>query len=263
MRFNFEVGDTFIMNTDAEIIADQLMMGQEIKTIQKITSSEKYEVLNASSDLYTIKMTYLKTTSDTESPMASVKLDSERGDPTDIILSSQMGNSFIFTIDKKGNLGEITGLEEIKSTVTEKLKGTIYETATEEAIKMYSQESIKTLLENMFLFYPQEETDQWSISRNGSFNNMPAQIETDYSLLEETQILAQSNVVIEGIGNFNGFDMDMDISGQQNSTITLNPQNGLPISIVTSNSLEGTLVAQGLNIATEINSQFSITITQQ
>src|SRR5690606_37599095 len=94
----------------------QEAMGQEIKTIQEITSDYLYDVLSVQNGITTINVTFRAIKMDMDiSGIKRVSFDSDRpeeGTPELSALKNMVGKSFVMGVNEEGTVLSVQGLAE-------------------------------------------------------------------------------------------------------------------------------------------------------
>ncbi len=258
--YNLGVGDTYTLITDTDVSIDQMMMGQALSTTQNASTSEKLEVLEAMNNTFTIQVTLMSSKLSISSPMGSQSMSSEGETANDILMKVQVGTSYSFRMDNKGKILEINGLDEVRTAIKDGLAGTAMAMAADQVASAYVEQNIKSQWQTRFSIYPEEEASKWTSTGNYILNNMPVDLNSSFTMIGETEIEVNSDLVIKGQGSFNGMAVDNDLSGTQGGTFTLDKNSGIPVSTELTSKLEGTVSAQGMSIPMTLVSVNKITI---
>lgn len=258
--YNLNVGDTYTITSDAEVNIDQMVFGQASTTVQKSGGTEKIEIIEKEGNVFTIQVTVISLTGELAGSIGSQSMSSEGDALADLPMKVQKGAMYSFTMDDKGNILEINGLEEIRNKIKTGLAGTSMAMAAKEVAKAYSDENIKSQWKIRFSIYPEEPADTWTISGDYMLNNFPAELTTWFEISGENQITSNSELTLNGAGSFNGISLESNLIGGQTAEITVDSESGIPLSIESENKIEGTVTTQGMSIPMTINSTGKITI---
>jgi hypothetical protein len=155
IKFNLPKGAKYehAMNTEMKI--DQLAGGQNPEMRNDIGFTYLFEVMNDSAGWKTLAATITKMTMDMEAMGRTMHFDTDRPfedttGPTAIlgqILGAMKGSQFSFTINEKGDVGEVMGLKEMQEKIIagipngrEMISG-MQESFDEEAIRQNMQQA--------------------------------------------------------------------------------------------------------------------------
>lgn len=230
-----------------------------------------------------IETQYTKLKMVTNSFIMSLSMDSEGSQEEDgnKIMKSMTGKPFFFTLSKTGKVEKVEGVENIYSSlnaleldddVVNKTKKTLQQTINEK--------SIKTLLENGLLSYPEKSVktgDKWNTSTVQAVN-FPMNIDHTWSLKDSDGTTA--TVLSEGklttidkdkVNNLvNGMKSKSDLAGTQNVNGRVDIKSGWPKEIKIVSDLKGTmtllaggLIPQDMEIPMTVNIETNYTIVKK
>lgn len=255
--YNFTKGDTFISNSVVDQVITQSVMGQSMEIKQITTTSEKIEVLGVSGDSFTLSLTNISTKLEVNSPQGSQTIDSEGSGPSDGLYKALKGTSYQFTLTRNGTVSNITGLDAARDSLTKELTGTPMAAALDQVLASFSDKSIQSSLENRFSIFAEDGSEQWTTSREMTINNMPVTVESEYLYASDDVIMVNSQLSIAGKIVAMGTEMDADLSGTQESMVTLD-NTGICTLLEVTSTIEGSVNAQGLTVPISV---LSVTTT--
>lgn len=245
--YNFTKGDTFTSNSVVDQVITQSVMGQSMEIKQITTTSEKIEVLGVSGDSFTLSLTNLSTKLEVNSPQGSQTIDSEGNGPSDGLYKALKGMSYQFTLSKNGTVSNITGLDAVRDSLTKELTGTPLAAALGQVLASFSDKSIQSSLENRFSIFAEDGSEQWTTSREMTINNMPVSTDSEYLYASDDVIMVNSQLSIKGKIVAMGTEMDADLSGTQESMMTLD-STGICTLLEVTSTIDGSVNAQGLTV---------------
>lgn len=262
-QYNFEVGDTYVANSTIEQETSQMVMGTEQSQSSQTTSTETYEIIEATDDTYTIRNTINKMRTETQSQMGNQVLDSEGDSPSDLGLKAMSGKSFTFTIDRHGNILGFGGLEEVRAAVEKELEGTSVAVQASQFAQTYTEESLRNSIAGVFSIYPDEPADEWTKNRNMVRAGAPTDIAVTYSWKDDETIDVSAEVTVDGEMNQGGMQMNINLSGNQTGTLTIDPETGMVKEAINNGDMTGIVSTQGMEIPMTITTTVTNTITKQ
>ena len=261
--YNFEKGDTFIVETEANQSTVLTMMGQEVVSGQVVVASAKFEVLEVNGSEFTFNSTTMSMKVNMSGPGSNITIDSEGQTENDKIFSILKGKSYQFTITRTGEVLSITGVEEIQQALAQELQGTPLAMIASQILQGLSENSTRVQLENQFAIYPDEPTEQWTKTDTREVNGLPVNMTSEFLFAGDTELIVSSEITIKGSFTNQGQQMEADMTGTAERTLTLDPATGICTSMESNQSMEGTVVTQGMSIPIKVSSDSKITATKQ
>lgn len=260
--FNLEVGSSYHIKVNQSQVISQMIMGtpNAINTENEILELLEVEEVKANGD-YRLKLTILEQKTVVASPMISMVEDSENASIGSGLYPALKNSSYSFTMSNKGKILEIIGLDDIKKNLTNKLSSNAQASAQIDAI--FSEELIRSTLENRFSFFPTSDEMNWTEDKTVTMNAMPIEMATKYSYDSNSIIKAISDITIDATTVQMGTNVDLDLTGNQNATYTLNEVTGIPSSLVSVGDIKGNASAAGMQIPMTIKTDTKTTFTSQ
>ena len=258
-QYNFNKGDSFITTTSVDQIITQMMMGQEMEISNVVETVEQYDITAVDNGVFTIKVTSLSNKTTVGSPMGNQTMSSEGTSPNDLTMKAITGVEYSFTMNKSGNILEVTGTEAAQAHVKEVLEGTAMAQAIGQISAAFTEESLSSNLDTKFNIYPESPSSEWVKEKNLTLNSMPVSLRAEYSLTGN-KVSMDGTMTISGQGIFNGMQLDMDMEGNQNGTYEINKESGAVLSSESEAEITGSVSAQGMTIPMVIVSTTKITM---
>ena len=213
--------------------------------------------------------------------MMDLDMSSQSGDttnPMNIMMRSLVNNNFNQTISSKGNIREISGLDEI---ILQKMEKISLADEQKEEFKRNFLESFgeKAIRENNLqnsVFYPDSlvgSGDSWFITMTISSYGIPMHLLLDVKLKELTgnhAIFITEGILAARKNNESGNRIEpgisYDLAGTQVSEVKINLQNGIIENSITTQFIHGKVSAPDANspgnyieISLKINSRSTLT----
>lgn len=260
--YNLTKGDSYTSTSVVNQVITQTVMGQKNVINQDITTVQTLEVVDVNGSEFTLAATNVSTKLELSSVMFSQTIDSEGGAETDGVFRVLKGKSYQFTINEKGEVLEITGLEEIQAAITEELQGSPLAAQAGQISAAYSEETIGANLENQFSIYPETNTEAWNKKRDISINGLPVTLDSQYLYEDDTHILVSSELTVNGKMVQAGMEIDATLEGTQEAKLTLDPSSGICTVYDASQLMDGTITTQGMQIPMSVESSTKITTSK-
>lgn len=260
--YNLEVGSSYHIEVDQSQEISQIIMGAPNTITTENASLELLEVenINAVGD-YTLRLTVLSQKTVVASPMMSMVEDSENPDMGSGLYVALKNSSYQFEMTKAGEIKNIMGLDEVKASLNEKLSGNPQSAAQIEAL--FDEDLIRSTLELRFSFFPNAGDTEWSENKTMTMNNMPIEMATNYAYDNDFTISADSDITIDATTVQMGTNVELDLTGTQNATYTLNENTGFPTNFDSVNDITGNASAAGMQIPMTIRTDTKTTFTKQ
>ena len=261
--YNLTKGDSYSTDSKINQVITQTVMGQKSVINQDITSSETLEVVAADGTNFTLKATNVSTKLELSSIMFSQTIDSEGTTETDGVFRVLKGKSYQFTMNEFGEILEITGLEEIQAAITEELQGSALAAQAGQITAAYSEETVRANLENQFSIYPTSKMEAWNKKRDASVNGLPVTLDSQYLYEDDSTILVNSELTVNGKINQGGMQLDAALEGTQEAKLTLDPASGICTVYDASQMMEGSVTTQGMQIPMSVETSTKITTSKK
>jgi hypothetical protein len=263
LQYKFKVGDEYEYIQASKQNAVQTLPGMgETKMEGNLggTMILKIKSVDANGSAR-IETQYSKLKMVTTSFIMSMSLDSEGSQEEDgnKIMKSMTGKTFFFTLTKAGKVENVEGVENLYSGLGSLNLDEGVVTNTRKALQQtINDKSIKTLLENGLISYPEKavkDGDQWNTSSVQAVN-FPMKIENKWTLASSDASTANitcagdlSTIDKEKINNLvNGMKSKSDLTGTQNVDGKVDIKTGWPKEVKIISNLKGkmTLLQGGM-----------------
>lgn len=250
--YTLEVGQTFLNTTTVNTSTSVSVNGQLMDTEQKMISVDEYQVIGVKDGNFVLSGKNISSKVDVTSGMGSQSLSSEGSSPADFTLKILKDKTYTFTMNKFGEILEVSGLSAIRDSLMNQVKGTPLEANSEQLTMSFEEENMKSNLENKFWVYPKTMSETWTQSKSTNMNNMPATINATFTRVSANELSVSNNLTIQGDAVQMGMAMKMDIKGTSEGTYTLNKSNGIITQFVNTAKMTGTVNTQGMSLPISI-----------
>ena len=242
-EYNIKKGDSFTQTIVSNIKMIQEMMGQEMEIITQATIKNTYKVNEIKNELITIDMVYnsIETVQEMMGQKMLMGSESSLSDPmfgeVNTMFKSLTQTPISITINKKGEVKEIKGIEKLQQAMMESIKDPNNTIITQVSQQFIGEEAIKNSFEQaMNIFFPEKAViigDSWekSLFINQSQINIDAIMKI--TLLSVTNNVATLKVeTILGSESksysveINGMNVNMVMNGTQTGTIKIDLNTG-------------------------------------
>ncbi len=267
LKFNLQPGDQYLFSSVMKQNIVQTLMGQQMTTIQQVTTDYVYAIQSVENGLTTINVTFSTIKMDMDiAGMQSVSFDSANPDAATSelkALSNLVGQSFLMQVDESGRVKKIEGLAEIIASVggqqAEILKQSFGDSSMiqnmNQVTNIYPNKKVgrgdswtKTFSGSIAGFLQSEATSAFSLS----------DIEGDLAILRTDGQMSFSKLEGPG-GNPMLAGAEFNLNGTQTGTFEVDIKSGLPISAKLKQDITGNIDVQGMQIPTNIESDITIT----
>lgn len=263
LRYKFSVGDEYEYVQVSKQNAIQNLPGMgEMKMegmlggtmLMKIKSVDERGSARIETQYSKLKMV-------TNSFILSVSMDSEGSQDEDgnKIMKAMTGKTFFFNLSKTGSVEKVEGVENLYSGFSSLNLEDEFVTKTKKTLQQtINEKSIKTLLENGLLSYPEKSVktgDKWNTSTVQAVN-FPMNIDNTWSLKDSdgrtATVLSDGKLTTidkDKVNNLvNGMKSKSDLAGTQTLSGKVDITSGWPKQIKIISDLKGTmtLLAGGL-----------------
>jgi hypothetical protein len=210
--FNLKVGSSYHITSSQSLETSQIIMGAPNTTNIENETLELLEVLeiNSNGD-YHLKLTTLQQKSVIKSAMMTMVEDSENPEIGSGLFPALKNTHYSFIMNKKGEILEINGLDEVKNTLASVLEGNLQ--ASAQIGSLLNEETIKSTLQLRFSYFPNSTQMEWSNESTMTMNSMPVNIQNNFSYKDNTTLKAQRNLSIDATTTQMGTNVELNLTG--------------------------------------------------
>ncbi|MDR1554345.1 MAG: DUF6263 family protein [Prevotellaceae bacterium] len=265
-EFNFEKGSTFKQKTLTESKSSQELMGQKMESTIAMTADMSFDVKDFENNLYKVDMKYDAVKMDMLIAGMSLSFDSNTtedkayGQNMSPIFKAMVNIPFEVEMNKKGKVFSVTGFENITAAMLDAMSE-LDENTTNQMLQQignsYSEESIKSTLEQSFAYFPENEVaagDTWK--KDMDINIMNTTINVTMNITLEKVVDNIASLKAEGtiktvkdiIQDLNGIEAKTSLSGNQTINLQIDLKTCWIVSGEIRQSLVGETNAMGMKI---------------
>lgn len=259
--YSLKAGDIIIADSESNQEISQLLMGQE-NVIKTITSTKEMIMVDSYIEgIYTIRLQTLAIRVEVDAAGMKQVADSEDPGSGGGFLAKLKNTSYSFTMDKNGTILDIIGLESLRDSL---YSGQMANPQVATQVNQFlGDDVVRYNLLSRFSIYPTSETKSWDLASQFTLNGMPVNFKSTYTIESAESITSDGTMTIEGSSVQMGMPVDLNLSGTQNSTYSIDPSNGFLKSAETTSDISGMVEAQGLQIPMTIFNSAKSTFTKQ
>lgn len=185
--------------------------------------------------------------------------DSENPEIGSGLFPALKNTHYSFIMNKKGEILEINGLDEVKNTLASVLEGNLQ--ASAQIGSLLNEETIKSTLQLRFSYFPNSTQMEWSNESTMTMNSMPVNIQNNFSYKDNTTLKAQRNLSIDATTTQMGTNVELNLTGDQEDVYTLDETSGIPLNVVSVSNMSGNALAAGMTIPMTIRSESKASFT--
>lgn len=261
--YNLKKGDKFSLTRINSVTTIQEAMGQSIETKQIETTIEDLEVTESTGDAFIIQVNTGRRKINISSPMMSQVMDSDLAGDQNKPFKMMTGKPFSFKMNKKGQILEVIGLDNMKAAMRKEMMSSAFAEATDDLLSVYAESAVKSILEAQFTFYNTGSGDTWTQKSSVVATNIPIELTNNLSWDNDKTILSQADIKLNSSTNLGGLDMKFVLAGDQKAIIDLDQKSGFPLKVQVLQELKGSMQAQGQDIPMTMTTETTTTIVKK
>jgi hypothetical protein len=267
LKLQMPAGNTYDYTMVMDMNMNQEMMGQQMEMETKLTYGYVFEVLKDSADWKTIRSTIGRMRMDMKAMGMNMSLDTDNPSDSSGMLGSayklfagMKGKQFSFTINDKGEVGQITGLKEIRDAMLAEMPN---EPGMEKQMEgTLDEESFRQNLEQSFNIFPAKDVavgESWTKTSNLKAQGMNIKSENTYTLesvkdgrafIKVKQKLSSGKTEVK--------DAEMTMDGTGDGTYTYEQATGMVLGGDLKWKMNMEVSAQGKKVPVKMDMDISI-----
>ena len=267
LSFNPEKGKKYEYQTEAVIMTNIAVMGQNISTEMEMSMKYLMEVVGKTSQETLAQFTYQDISYIVTSPMMNMGYDSKNPseNPSDMdkmiekIFSAFIGKSFALSVAPDGTVNSVTGMDAIVESMTQSVAagGQIAAQISEAVKQQFNENATKNMFEQSFKFYPENTVkagDSWTVDNTLEISNMDTKTKTKYTIKEIKKNIAA--IAVESTLEMKpGAGMEGTLTGTQTGTMQVDTKTGMPVLHDMSQTIKGPIKSQGMEMLMEMTTK--------
>lgn len=230
LRFNLKKGTTYEMTMTTTSKVEQKMAGQEVKIDQKMVFVLAYKVKDVLPNKnFLLEYSMPKIMMDMNVNGQKMSFDSSVDDETNPMNAALKGFDQIHLNIEMTSTGKVVRVEGIDDY----LKKISVNNQLAQTMQMLSNEnSFGSFIEQTFNYFPENEIkkeDKWSVSfKMPTFMELDTKMDFEVASIEKNDVLlnVNSDIKIDSPIEKNGMKIQMNMTGTQNGTMTIDSNDG-------------------------------------
>lgn len=215
LTLNLKKGETYMLRQNTITDIKQNIQGQDIDMKMTIKGDMSFKVTDAANDVYTMDVTYESMQMKINNGFMNLDINTAGEAPKDNkmytvmydMLKAMTGQSFSLQMNNKGEIVQVSGMQQLYDNMLEKAKTNMPEMEEEQLSQIllqlkqsYGDEAIKSSMKPIMSIYPENSVavnDKWQkeIDINSTFNGT-------YSMDFTLNNVSDEGYSISGVGNF-------------------------------------------------------------
>jgi hypothetical protein len=223
LKFKLPKGNKYEYAMSMEMKMNQEMMGKEVDMKNNMGFTYLFEVTNDSANWKTVSSTITKINMDMNANGKSMHFDTDMpaidSGPAAImgkVFGAMKGSQFLFTVNDKGDIGEVMGVKEMQDKMIASMPNDEGEGAAEGLSKAFDEESLKQNMQQAFSTYPGKPVkigDSWTKTTTQKIQGMTIKSDNTYTLEavngNDATVKVSSKLNLDNSGQVNPAQMTM------------------------------------------------------
>jgi len=263
--FNLKKGDVFVVEAVMDQDIEQNIMGQTQNIVQKITTRESLEVLEANGGKYKLRGITEMINIEVTAPMqGTTVMNSEGEGEMDGPAKALVGKEYFFYMNEYGVIDKFEGIDKMAAAIKEDMDKTVLgQMGQSEAMASFlNEETIRTTLGNLLSIYSTDGSKEWGYSNSAVVNNLPTEISATRSYDGNNTIMSKGTISVKGTTTQMGMEVSTDMAGTINTIYDL-MDNGMPSKVQVQQTAEGKASTQGIDIPMVITVKSTSNVTKR
>ncbi len=263
LKFNMARGQKFSSKVGADMNIDQSVMGQDMHINTRVGMNYQFAVLGDSAGWKKVEAVFDRMLMHVNSNGQGIDIDTDSSDnvegPVGSIMKairSFVGQKFYYTINEKGEVGQVSGIKEIADRMKASVSG--LGAGADGLSQVFNEENFRQNMEAAYKYYPKKPVaigESWSASMNTTNNGIPMIMDGTYTLSSVSGNIA----TIKATGTLKTAEgatvqgMAMTMTGTFEGTTDFSLSTGLPLKGTADMKTEMKMDLQGQSIPVKMN----------
>lgn len=262
LKLNLKEGETYQQVMVSKTKVAQEIMGQKIDIQMTMTSTTSFKVVEITDGNYNMEVSYDEMSMNMEMPQGSQNYSSEstvQDDPISSVLSSLIDRKFSITMNKKGEVLEVEGMDEMMASMFDKIgKGNPQIQQMQEQFKnAFGEDAFKGNFEKTTAIYPEgkiKKGAEWEKESSQSIG-FTINSKSKYKLVDFNRAVASvtGSSILETpedsqILEMGPMKMQYDLKGEMKTEMKIDIKTGWIQEAQMSQKLDGEITMTGENI---------------
>lgn len=266
LKFNLPKGSGYDYNMDLDMNMKGNMGGRIMNANNKMSAGYHFGVIDDSSGWKKVESTISRIAMNVDAGGVGIDYDSDKPvDSSNVIngtigkvLGAMKGSRFTFTMNEKGEVGSITGINEMMQKMMDAVPGA--GPMAENLSKSFNEENFKQNIQQAFGMYPGKpikQGDTWTNTMITNNNGVTMKLDNTYKL--ESVNGDNANVTVNSKITSPALDTSIEFNGTMNGKMQYDIPTGVPVDGNLNMKLDMNIHQGGQNIP--MNTDISIKIT--
>ena len=267
-KFNMAKGQKFSYKIGMDMNVDQSIMGQDVHVNTRIGMNYQLVVVGDSAGWKKVEAVFDRMLMHVNANGQGMDMDTDSSGNLEGPAGSLMkavksltGQKFYYTMNEKGEVGQVTGIKEIADRMKANLSGP--GAAVEGFSQVFSDESFRQSMEQAYKFYPRKPIamgESWTASMNTTNNGIPMTTDGTYTLSSVNGDIATIKVVgtLKTAEGATVQGMPMTMTGAFDGATEFELSTGLPVNGTTDMKTDMKLDMQGQSIPIKMNMKMNM-----
>ena len=275
LKFNPKAGTKYKVEMVTNSTTGQEMMGQktEMNSISEMTML--YEIAKADGADKEIKITFERMKTAQKAGGQEMVMDTQNPDtsnPGSRMLGAMMGSEFLLTINAKGEVTSVKGMDAMMNKVmaANASADTAMRVQLTAGMKSFmSDDILKDMMEQSFKFFPDDKVGQGESWKKDMVISkpMPMNITSNFTLKNVASNIAKldvASVITPGKGGMEmmGMTIETEMNGTQSGTMDVDVETGMALNTDIKQNIAGKMKVMGQEIPMNISSVITMKATK-
>jgi len=268
LKFNMAKGQKFSYKVGVDMNIDQSVMGQDVHVNTRIGMHYQFAVVGDSAGWKQVEAVFTRMLIHANANGQGMDMDTDSSGNTEGPLASMMksfksfvGQKFYYTINEKGEIGQVTGIKEIAARMKESMSG--MGAGADGFSQVFNEENFRQNMEAAYKYYPKKPVtigESWTASMNTTNNGIPMTTDGTYTLASVSGNIA----TIKATGTLKTAEgatvqgMPMTMTGTFDGTTDFSLSTGLPVNGTADMKTDMKLDVQGQSIPVKMNMKMNM-----
>ncbi len=271
LKFNPKTGTKYQVQMITDANTEQEVMGQKMNMNSISEMNMTYEVAKAEGDSKELKITFESMKTTQKANGRETIFDTKNSDtvsPGSKMLGAMMGSQFIVSLNSKGEVTSVKGMEEMmKKIVSAASNGdSVMNFQISAAAKNFmSDEIMRNMMEQSFKIFPEgkiKQGDSWK-KEMVIKQPMPMNIATKFTLKDVKNNIAKldlASTITPGKGGMQmmGMTIETELNGTQQGTMDVEMETGMVLATDLKQNISGNMKAMGQEIPMKVQTTITL-----
>lgn len=263
LKFNMAKGQKFSYKTGVDMNIDQSIMGQDVHVNTRVGMNYQFAVVGDSAGWKKVEAVFDRMLMHVNANGQGIDMDTDSSGSVEGPMGSIMkairsfiGQKFYYTINEKGEVGQVSGIKEIADRMKASVSG--LGAGADGFSQVFNEENFRQNMEAAYKYYPKKPVaigESWSASMNTTNNGIPMITDGTYTLSSVSGNIA----TIKATGTLKTAEgatvqgMPMTMTGTFEGTTDFALNTGLPVNGTADMKTDMKMDVQGQSVPVKMN----------